>query len=131
MDTQTKISKIIKESKVSTLKFVMFLLNSQTTSELLNGTWAKNDCGLNIKDDKFFSSILYYVNRNSQKNKDYLLTRKQWDILQNTTKLSKYHRQIDIFLNSKNYKVSQLRIAVNHHVKGSDDLPSFTARPSL
>ena len=127
--TKNEIRAFIKSSKVNALRAWIFIFKCQTPSEhALHNTLYRNDVGMNnhFKEYPMFQSIVVHALRNqTNPSRRYLLTKSQWNIVQNTDKLAKYWRQINFLINSTEPEMEQLRIALAHHVDGLDDLPNF------
>ena len=127
--TRNEIRAFIKSSKLNALRAWVFIFKAQTPSEhALKNTLFLNNVGLNnhFSEHRTFESILAYVyNNQASPTKKYLLTKSQWNLVQNTDKLSKYWRQINFMLTSENPEMELVRIALKHHVDGKDDIPTF------
>ena len=117
------------KGRIFALRAWIFIFKSQTATEHdLGFTIFKNDVGVsNWKNEhNTFLTILDHAKKNQKsKNKNYLLTRKEWNLVQNTNKLSKYWRQINFLITSDHPEIEQIRIALEYHVSGSDDVPTF------
>ena len=118
----------IKRSKVYALRAWVFIFKCQTPTEhKLHNTLFLNEVGLNnhFKEYPCFRSIVVHALKNQKSVNKPLLTRSQWNLVQNTNKLSKYWRQINFLDTSDQSEVEQLRIALSNHIDGLDDLPNF------